>query len=277
MNGIHINWTAPFALRHGGEYFIEDFELLTTILSALRWKEKNGKIKLCADDMALEYYRKTGIIGIYDETERLEVDGDIDPQMFWAAGKLFALRKQKAPTAMIDTDFIVWEEILFDKLGECTVIHFEELYPDVYPPRSGFSMRGSYEWPELDWELPACNTAFVVIKSRELLDYYTKTAIEFMKNAENTGDPLRYMVFAEQRLINMCAAKLGIEVRAFSHLARLFAHGEKCFTHTWGMKQQMRDTPWLRRDFCLRCDARIRREYPQYAAISGVITEKYRN
>lgn len=276
MNGIHINWTAPFKLKHTGEYFIEDFELLTTILSALKWKEKNGKIKLCADETAMKYYDKMGILGLYNETENVEVDNDIDPQMFWAAGKLFALKDQKAPVAMIDTDFIVWDEILFDKLGECTVIHFEELYPDVYPGRSGFSMRKDYEWPDLNWELPACNTAFTVIKSQQFIDYYTDTAIKFMKYSENTGDPLKYMVFAEQRLINMCAEKLGIEVRAFSHLARLFEHGEKCFTHIWGMKQQMRDMPWLRRDFCLRCAARIRREYPEYAHISDKIVEKYR-
>lgn len=277
MNALHVNWTGPFAQKHGGEYFIEDFELLTTILSALKWREKNGRIKLCADSTAMEYYGRLGLLSLYDETEPLEVDRDIDPRMFWAAGKLFALKNQTAPAAVIDTDFIVWEELLFDKLGECTVIHFEELYPDVYPPRGDFSMRKDYVWPELDWSLPACNTAFTVIKSNELLRYYTDTAIEFMKGAEKTGDPLRYMVFAEQRLINMCAAKLGIEVRAFSHLARLFEHGEKCFTHTWGMKQQMRDTPWLRRDFCLRCAARIKREYPDFAEIAVKITEEYGN
>ena len=37
------------------------------------------------------------------------------------------------------------------------------------------------------------------------------------------------------------------------------------------------DTPWLRRDFCLRCAVRIKREYPDFAEIAGKITEEYGN
>ncbi|MDY3031357.1 MAG: DUF6734 family protein [Clostridia bacterium] len=273
MDGIHTNWTGPSRLR-GGNFEIEDFELLTTILSALAWRRKNGTIKLCADETALEYYDKLGMLDIYNSTETLEVDTEIDPKMFWAAGKLYALRNQTAPVAVIDTDFIVWEEILFAGLGECTVIHFEELYPDVYPPQSFFNMSGEYKWRELDWSLPACNTAFTVIKSQKFLEYYTESAIDFMKKAKKTDDNLRYMVFAEQRLINMCAAELGIEVRAFSRLERLFHDGHGCFTHTWGMKQQMRDIPELRADFCRRCAARIKREYPVYGDLAERILKK---
>lgn len=254
-------------MRNVGEYAVEDFELFTTILSALKWRDKNGAIKLCADKTALDFYSEIGILPIYDEVEELVVDEDINPEMFWAAGKLFALSNQSAPVAMIDTDFIVWENILFDRLGECTVIHFEELYPDVYPARDFFKMKCGYEWREFDWSLKACNTAFTVIKSQKLIDEYTETAVDFMKNAMPSDDRLKYMVFAEQRLINMCAERSGIEVRAFSHLARLFHDGERRFTHTWGMKQQMRDMPELRRDFCLRCAARIKSEYPQYVQI----------
>lgn len=277
MNALHVNWTAPFFKRRGKneKYFIEDFELLTTMLSALKWREKNGTITLCADGAALGYYNSLGLLELYDGVEELVVDGGIDPEMFWAAGKLFALKKFGGPAALIDTDFIVWEEILFDKLGECTVIHFEELYPDVYPPAEFFKLKDGYEWQPFDWSLKACNTAFAVIKSPELIKYYTDTAIDFMKNAEDCGDALRYMVFAEQRLINMCAARLGIEVRAFSQLERLFEHGEGCFTHTWGMKQQMRDTKWLRRDFCLRCADRIKRDFPRFGETAEKITSEY--
>lgn len=264
MKGLHINWTAPFFARRSGEYFVEDFEILTTILSAASWKAKNGEIKLCADKQAIEFYKEAGLLNLYDEIEELKVDKDINPEMFWAAGKLFALRNQKAPVAVIDTDFIVWDEILFDKLGECTVIHFEDLYADVYPGREFFEMKEDYEWPQLDWSLKACNTAFMVIKSDLLIQEYTQMAVNFMKNAKNTGDPLKYIVFAEQRLINMCAKRLGIATESFSDLKKLFANGDGCFTHTWGMKQQMRDMPWLRHDFCMRCLSRIRRDFPEY-------------
>ena len=81
------------------------------------------------------------------------------------------------------------------------------------------------------------------------------------------------MVFAEQRLLSMCAKKLGIDVYVISDLKRLFRDGERYFTHTWGMKQQMRDMPELREDFCLRCINRIMREFPEYAEMLSGIKE----
>ena len=45
MDAIHINWTKPFRNRFNAPYEVEDFEILTTILSALKWREKNGNIK----------------------------------------------------------------------------------------------------------------------------------------------------------------------------------------------------------------------------------------
>ena len=271
MIGIHTNWTKPYEVNIGGEYKIEDFELFTTILSALKWREKNGPIVLYADKTALEYYKKTGIAELYSDIKELNVDNEINPNMFWAAGKLFALREQGAPAAVIDTDFIVWDSILFDKLGECTVIHFEDLYPSVYPPVEVFDMKSGYTLPDFNMSLKACNTAFYVIKSQKLVQDYTETAIEFMKNANRSDDRLRHMVFAEQRLLNMCADKLGIEIMAFSNLERLYEDGYGFFTHVWGMKQQMRENGALRKSFCRRCADRIKHDYPQYSDLADKI------
>lgn len=88
-----------------------------------------------------------------------------------------------------------------------------------------------------------------------------------MRSAKEENDYLTYMVFAEQRLINMCAKKINASVTAFSNLEKLFADGENCFTHTWGMKQQMRDNRALRYDFCRRCINRIIHEYPNMYGI----------
>ena len=46
-------------------------------------------------------------------------------------------------------------------------------------------------------------------------------------------------------------------------LNRLFKNGDNMFTHTWGMKQQMRDNAFLRADFCRRCIKRIIKDYPE--------------
>ena len=186
----------------------------------------------------------------------------MNPDVFWAAGKIFALSRQSAPVAMIDTDFIVWETIDPNSLSDVTVIHFEDLYPDVYPPKEHFNVKDYSFDDDFDWHLKACNTAFCIIKNDDLLKYYTEQSIKFMRHTDEKDDRLTYMVFAEQRLLPMCAKKLNKSVAAFSDLKRLFENGENCFTHTWGMKQQMRDNGALRYDFCRRCINRIVHEYP---------------
>lgn len=262
MNAIHINWTKPFTNKTNRPYETEDFEILTTVLSALKWREKNGKITMITDTAGKDYYEKTGLCSIWDNVECLLDDIDVNADVFWAAGKIFALESQKAPIAMIDTDFIVWEKIDFDSLSDLTVIHFEDLYPDVYPTKEHFKMDNYIFDERFNWSLPACNTAFCVIKDNSFLHFYTQKSIEFMKKTSETTDRLTYMVFAEQRLINMCAEIFGIKAGAFSDLSNLFNSDNNMFTHTWGMKQQMRDNDRLRYDFCRRCINRIMHEYP---------------
>lgn len=264
MNALHINWTKPFFARNGGEYYIEDFEILTTILSALKWREKNGSIKMVTDRAGRDFYIKNGMEDLWDGGIECVLDSiNEDARVFWAAGKLHALSREAAPVAVIDTDFIVWEEILFDKLPAISVIHDEDLYSDVYPGMDYFAMKNGYcfdkEW---DWNLRALNTAFYVIKDNDLLYEYSSEAIRFMNSADNSDDELCYMVFAEQRLLNMIAAKQGKEVMCFSTLERLFKNGEGWFTHIWGMKQQMRENGELRYEFCRRCIERIIKDYP---------------
>lgn len=267
MNAIHINWTKPYTNKTNRPYEVEDFEILTTILSAMKWREKNGSITMVTDSIAAEYYLKTGLDVIWDSTENILDDIDVNADVFWAAGKIFSLSKQTAPVAMIDTDFIVWDKINTDALADVTVIHFEDLYPDVYPPKEYFHMT-DYDFDVgFDWETKACNTAFCVIKSEELLRYYTNESIKFMHGTDEKNDRLKYMVFAEQRLLPMCAKKLGKSVMAFSDLSALFKDGANMFTHTWGMKQQMRDNPALRYDFCRRCINRITHDYPHLTEV----------
>ena len=100
----------------------------------------------------------------------------------------------------------------------------------------------NYEFDnDFDWNIKACNTAFCVIKNEQLLRYYTDKSIEFMRHTNEQNDRLAYMVFAEQRMLPMCAKKLNMSIMSFSDLNRLFKNGDNMFTHTCGMKQQMRD------------------------------------
>ena len=101
------------------------------------------------------------------------------------------------------------------------------------------------------------------IKNEKLLRYYTDKSIEFMRHTSEQNDRLAYMVFAEQRMLPMCAKKLNMSIMSFSDLNKLFKNGDNMFTHTWGMKQQMRDNAFLRADFCRRCIKRIIKDYPE--------------
>ena len=166
MDAIHINWTKPFRNKFNAPYEIEDFEILTTILSALKWREKNGNIKMVTDSVGAQYYKKTGLDVIWNSVENILDNVDVNSNVFWAAGKIFALKEQNAPVAMIDTDFVVWEKLDEEKLADVSVIHFENLYPDVYPPIDFFHM-DNYEFDiDFDWNIKACNTAFCVIKTK---------------------------------------------------------------------------------------------------------------
>ena len=105
MNAIHINWTRPYFARGASEYEAEDFELLTTILSALKWRENNGSIKMVTDRAGADYYRNNGLDCLWDGGIDESLEGICQNEgMFWAAGKLYALALQKTPIAVIDTD-----------------------------------------------------------------------------------------------------------------------------------------------------------------------------
>lgn len=263
IKAIHIDWTRPWGCAEKS-----DFDILTMALSALKWREKNGSISLITDREGSKYYKQTGLDflwdgGIFENLQNIP-DG-INPRVFWAAGKIFALKEQNAPVAVLDTDFIVWESLPFDDYKEVSAIHYEELYDDIYPPCEYFKMNSTYDFnPAFDWSIKPLNTAFYVVKSDKFIKHYTDEAIRFMENTVENEEYLKHMVFAEQRLFSMCAEACGLSVQAISDLRDLFGEN-KMFTHTWGMKQQMRDNDELRLDFCRKCATRIKKDFPEAA------------
>lgn len=254
-------------------YSIDDFEILTTILSALKWRQQNGSIKMVTDEIGAEYYYKLGIESIWDlgidiSLDKCNID-KIDSNIFWAAGKIYSLAMQKTPIAMIDTDFIVWKplnNLLADK--EVCTIHKEKIIPEVYPSREYFDMKKEYSFStDWDWETLPSNTAFTYIANDEFKDYYTSSSIEFMENLNSGNDRITYMVFAEQRLIAMCAKKMGLEVDELTQFDKLNNKEQVSFTHTWGYKNVMRQDYSKRQDFCIKCIRRIKKDFPEYEHI----------
>lgn len=270
IQAFHSNWTAPFFRANPDKnYYIDDFEILSTILSALKWREKNGSIKMVTDKIGARYYRSLGIDCIWDlgiDLSLEDISDKIDSNIFWAAGKLYALKNQNIPCVMIDTDFIVWESIEdILKETQVSVIHKENIVSDVYPSKEYFKVRDTYKFNNMwDWTVLPSNTAFTYINNREFKDYYVSSAIEFMENIKYSEDKITNMVFAEQRLISMCAKFKNVEINEIMKLESLFHGKQDLFTHIWGYKKEMRNDFNKRKSFCKRCIRRIINDFPQY-------------
>ena len=271
ITAFHSNWTSPFFIQNNSnEYYIEDFEILTTILSALKWRQNIGSIKMVTDKTGAAYYKSIGIESIWDLGIDAVLDDikkdDFNNQIYWAAGKIYSLQKQTSPIAMIDTDFIVWEDIskyLSDY--KLATIHKEELNKYVYPGKDYFNMAGVYEFDSSwDWTVLPCNTAFAYINDNKFKEYYTKTSIDFIKNSIPDDNKITNMVFAEQRLFSICAEKMGVKIKELVPLNELLNGNQTMFTHIWGYKGQLRSDKNKRTDFCLKCIKRIIKEFPEY-------------
>ena len=193
INAFHSNWTTPFfKLNPDKEYYIEDFEILTTIISALMWRAKNGSIKMITDEIGASYYRKLGIDNIWDlgiDTSLEKINNSIDSNLFWAAGKIYALKNHEAPCVMIDTDFIVWDRIedLLLK-SDISVIHKEEINPWVYPGKEYFNMKNGYLFDEKwNWTVLPSNTAFAYIADNKFKEYYTTESIKNCRHSRRAA------------------------------------------------------------------------------------------
>lgn len=266
MRAFHTNCTAPFFANGGKDYCVADFDLLCSVLSALFWRRENGSISMITDKEGLKFYKENGLEDIWDGGVHALLPDlkNIDNIAFWAAGKLYALKTQKAPCVMIDTDFIVWDKLNLQE--GVTVAHREELGEAVYPEASAFRMKEDYRFNESwDWSELACNTAFAAFDSEDFKNYYTDCAIDFISNAKECDSVLTYMVFAEQRLLAMCAKEKGVKISALMDYRELF--GKVKYTHLWGYKQVLRENGAERTAFCRKAADRIAREFPEYAEL----------
>jgi len=245
--------------------------LLTTILSALEWRKHNGSIKMITDSIGAEYYRRLGIAHIWDLgiTASLdELDGEaLFPLSFWAAGKIFALARQSVPCVMIDTDFIVWKSLAACVNGvTLAAAHREDISAEIYPEKTFFNMDKNYRFPaEWDWFVLPCNTALLYIADEQFKEYYTSESIRFMRNLRETKNITAEMVFAEQRILAMCAAARGIQIETLLDINNLDT--QNAFTHVWGLKNELRANKEKQRKFCLDCVERIISDFPEEKAV----------
>jgi len=273
MNAFHT-------LRFKNKQYLDDYEILTMILSALEWRKHNGNIFLYTDIKGKEYVEMLGLKHIYNGINACldSIDNyGINENIFWAGAKIFALQKQQIPCVMMDIDFIVWKRINcgLNKNG-LSVIHFENIDPNVYPSEHYFKLKKNFYFPKnLDWHIKPANCAFVIFESESFIKKYCSFAVEFMENININTPDLPYMVFIEQRWLSMCAKLMRLKCHAICNLIELFSPYQDLFTHLWGFKKQIINNSEENNKFCHKCIRRLKNDFPDY--FWNIINNKYVN
>ena len=240
LPGYHALSTSPSRYGHPGKPFhLHETELVIAEISARMWRRYNGPIRMLTDKAGYEYIMTTPLKDAYDEILPM-LDTrccGIVPTKFWAAAKIQALSRLSVPCALFDMDMIITRPL--DLSGEPVVACCHEQNSDaVYPPLSHFRTRPGYSFPA-EWSEDArpLNTAFVYFGDAGLKDYYTRESFRFMIAEQETPDYwATCIVFAEQRILGMCAEARGI-------YAKLLWEAEptnKLLTHFWGGKHKIK-------------------------------------
>ena len=266
IDGFHSIWSAPYCQGNQTDsYWMQDYEIWTMMLSALMWRKQNGDIKLMADRRAHEYIRQLGIEHIWNlGVEEFAVPEQVSARVFWAAGKLYALRQMKAPLVMVDLDLIIWQDIRETLLTtDICAIHREGLYPDIYPDKDFFNMSDDYTFDK-DWNFEAypVNTCMLYLSDEDFKNYYVDTATDFMEHCNEMEENLCHMVFAEQRLLAICADMKHKNVSSFFPGATDI-EGQDVFTHLWGYKNMLKYDYEKRTAYNSNIKKRISMEFPE--------------
>jgi hypothetical protein len=270
MNVIYSLSTAPFFAKNpDGEFAIDRFELCTAAISSLIRRRAGDNSVMHTDSRGAEYLGRIGLSGLWNEVA-VTLPGDLDginPLMFWAAGKLFALKAAACPLIMLDTDFIAWNlPALSDSI---VAAHREDITPNVYPDISKFDMKNYTFNRELNYTARPLNTAFLYMPDDEFKQYYIDCSMEFMKSAKPCGDYLTYMVYAEQRLLAMLAEYKNVKTDTLLDFEKLHIP-QKNYTHLWGAKQIMRNNPGENERFLEKCRLRFRKDFPEWEWIADL-------
>lgn len=295
LRAIHAVWTAPSMYvydksgvynRRKGQYSQEDFEVLSTVLSALLWRKMNGPIKLYTDTTGYTYYQNMGMLNLWNggidtktfqksspfiesnKTVTFSHNNLVLPDIFWAAGKIFATQAETAPFVMMDTDMLVWSA-LSQMVGnnKLMAFHPETLndYNSCYLPYELLKKPDGYNPPSYwNWDANPYNTALVYYSDHALAKQfkksYTNMALDFMQdNTQRPAEMVSQMVFAEQRIFGM--ERTNMSTLPFATFLKSADEKNKPFTHLWGSKAAARDDAQKNKVLCQTLAKAIRTNF----------------
>ena len=266
---FHVLWTKP-CTSNGKDFSMNYAEILTMIVSALMWQKHNGSIKLYTDNAGYTFIEKHDLLKLWDggiDTEVLENNNyPIDPDVFWAAGKLFALEAHASPCVMLDTDLIVMQPIyqLLEHTS-ITALHPETLNTEAYPDSSVLKRPIDFNFPEFyNWGVCPSNTAFLYLNDESFKTFYLNESNRFMfHNVEKPAELVSQMVFAEQRLLAICADHHQLSI---SHLLTdPFTLLNNNVIHLWGFKGLLRQNQSVQSVYSNQLIKTVKHELSGYA------------
>ncbi len=234
MLHFHSYWTRPVqpSAPAQPDALIEiwEFEALTWLLSALEIR-KHSPLRLITDTRGLEFVRNTELDWLYNGGITTALDGmpeQIEPQLFWAAGKIYSWLCIDEPAVSVDTDAVLW--IPLEITSPVMALHIETRdWPWYAHNQTDFTSFG-FEGPEWDWSLHPFNHGVLMIQDCTLMRRYAETSIAFMERYskhfrglehDRKPKPPRHndaMLFADQRLLIMCARQANLAVHPITRL-----------------------------------------------------------
>jgi hypothetical protein len=280
---FHVFWSRPqlnpAIPAEEQEIFLWDFEALVWLLSALELR-RHSQVQLVTDRRGLRFVEGAGLDWLYSggiSTALDGVPGGIDPQLFWSAGKIVALREMTPPCAWIDLDLVLRHPL--DSGRPVTALHWEDRdWPWYQADQSTFANHG-FPADAWDWTANPVNTGLLGLVDADLHQLYASQAVDFMIRystfrreagarpdcSPHGSDPT---IFAEQRLLAMCAAKLGrpIEVLTDCNVPGLCLPRNPHCLHLWGTKAAYRSCPEARVALVNHLRAEILERFPEAEA-----------
>lgn len=267
MNAVH----SYKSIKSDSAFYMEDFEVMVMIMSALSWRRLNGKIKLYADEAFAKYVYDNNLDFLWDNGIDIKVLStprtNINSKIFWAASKMDVINDMKENEVHMDIDFAAWSNLddVFNEEFDVIVSHFEPVndftcYIDkelLVPPK-GYVFNKN-----LDWNFPAINTSFIMFKNKEAKDIFCKECIRYMENNDTELPDSAQMVFAEQRLTAMALKFKGVNIKTLTDVESCM-NGSTNFIHLGGLKQHMKSDHNAKEHFNLACANKLIKSFPEY-------------
>ena len=186
---------------------------LTMQLSPLQWRRTNGPVTLYTDLAMKKYLEKKNLLKSWDSIniEVLEnfyaTTPNINHAVFWSAGKFACYLANPIPFACIDTDFITWQPLKFDRTMDFAFAHWETVehndksYPSlnkIHTPQNFQMIKHSSRL----FKSFATNMSFSFFNNEKFKNDFAEAALNFMRgnDIKFSGYAVPEILYAEQRI-----------------------------------------------------------------------------